>query len=262
MEYVAAKSTMCRQCGGSFTPSAPRPEIRLRPKQEPVVAGQDTSILRKLDSFWKQRGSSVVQCFECGAKQEISDAASSTICPACSRHIDLRDYKITTSFSRVIRTHGQIHVTSRGDLSSTNVACRSALIEGRLRGNLDCAGPVTIAVSGKIPGRVNAHHVLIERKAEVQFFRRLTVKSIEIRGRMTGEIVAQTVVVIHRGASLEGNVTAKGITVEKGGMFSGQLIIGNSGLTQGELLPEAKPVSKPARESEISGAVAHPLPAT
>jgi cytoskeletal protein CcmA (bactofilin family) len=261
MEYVAAKSTMCRQCGGSFVPSAPKPEIRLKSKPEPVVT-HDTSILRRFDSLWKPRGSSIVQCFECGAKQEISDAASSTICPACSRHIDLRDYKITTSFSRIIRTHGQIHVTSRGDLSSTNLACRSALIEGRLRGNLDCAGPVTIAVSGKIPGRISAHHLLIERKAEVQFFRRVRVKSVEIRGHMTGEIVAETAVIIHRGASLEGNVTAKAITVEKGGIFSGQLIIGNSGLTQGELLPEAKPAAKPARESEIPGAVAHPLPAT
>ena len=261
MEYVAAKTTMCRQCGGSFSPLAPKREIRLKSKEEPVVA-HDTSFLRKFDGLWKAHGSSIVHCFECGAKQEISDAASSTICPACSRHIDLRDYKITTSFSRIIRTHGQVHVTSRGDLSSTNVACRSALIEGRLRGNLDCAGPVTITVSGKIPGRVNAHHLLIERKAEVHFFRRLTVKSIEIRGHMTGEIVAETVVIIHRGASLEGNVTAKAITVEKGGVFSGQLVIGNSGLMQGELLPDAKPTAKPGREPEIPGAVAHPLPAT
>ena len=261
MEYVAAKSTMCRQCGGSFAPSAPKPQIRLRSKEEPVVE-HDASIFRKFDGFFKPSGSSVVQCFECGAKQEISAAASSTICPACSRHIDLRDYKITTSFSRVIRTHGQIHVTGRGDLSSTNVACRSALIEGRLRGNLDCAGPVTITVSGKIPGRISAHHVLIERKATVQFFRRLNVKSIEIRGHMTGEIVAETVVVIHRGASLEGDVTARAITVEKGGVFSGQLVIGSRGLTQGELLPEAKPIVQAAREPEIPGAVAHPLPAT
>ncbi len=57
---------------------------------------------------------------------------------------------------------------------------------------------------------------------------------------MTGEVIAETVVVIHRGASLEGNVTAKAISVEKGGIFSGQLIIGSSGLTQAELLPVTK----------------------
>ncbi len=75
----------------------------------------------------------------------------------------------------------------------------------------------------------------------VQFFRRVRVKSIEIRGRMTGEIIAEGAVVIHRNALLDGNVTAKSISVEKGGIFSGQLIIGSAGLTQAELLPEAKP---------------------
>ena len=77
---------------------------------------------------------------------------------------------------------------------------------------------------------MTANHVLIERKSAVQFFRRVRVKSIEIRGHMTGEMIAETVVVIHRSASLDGNVTAKAITVEKGGMFSGQLVIGSSGL--------------------------------
>jgi cytoskeletal protein CcmA (bactofilin family) len=43
---------------------------------------------------------------------------------------------------------------------------------------------------------------------------------------MSGDIIAQTVVTIHKTGSLEGNVTAKAITVEKGGIFSGQLVIG------------------------------------
>ena len=66
--------------------------------------------------------------------------------------------------------------------------CRSALIEGKLRGNLHCAGTATINFTGKIPGRLTADHVVVERKAEVQFFRRVRVKSIEIRGQMTGEV--------------------------------------------------------------------------
>ena len=131
-----------------------------------------------------------------------------------------------------------MHVTSKGDLSSSNVVCRSCAHRRQNAGNLHCAGTATINYSGKIPGRLTADHVLIERKAEVQFFRRVRVKSIEIRGQMTGEVVAETVVVIHRNASLDGDVTAKAISVEKGGVFSGQLVIGSSGLKQAELLPE------------------------
>jgi cytoskeletal protein CcmA (bactofilin family) len=263
MEYAAAKSTMCRQCGAHFVPSAPKLEVRLRPKEEqPLETIADPSLFRKLEGFWAKHTSSVIECFDCKATQEISSAATSTICPKCSKHIDLRDYKITTSFSRLIRTHGQIHLTAKGDLSSSSVTCRSALIEGKLRGNLHCLGTATINFTGKIPGRLTAEHVLVERKSVVQFFRRVRVKSIEIRGQVTGEIVAEAAVVIHRNAMLDGNVTAKSISVEKGGVFCGQLIIGNAGLTQAELLPEAKPAVAAAPEAIPPAVVPHPLPAT
>jgi cytoskeletal protein CcmA (bactofilin family) len=115
---------------------------------------------------------------------------------------------------------------------------------------------------------LTADQVIIERKAEVQFFRRLTVKRIEIHGQMTGEVVAETVVVIHRNASLDGDVTAKSISVEKGGMFSGQLVIGSSGLKQAELLPQMTAAEStapaaatlPAEDGMLPGLVP-PLPA-
>ena len=81
---------------------------------------------------------------------------------------------------------------------------------------------------------------------------------------MTGEIVAEGAVVIHRNALLDGNVTAKSISVEKGGIFMGQLIIGTSGLAQAELLPESAPAAAPATVPEEIAPVAapHPVPAT
>jgi cytoskeletal protein CcmA (bactofilin family) len=262
MEYAAAKSTMCRQCGSHFAPSVPKHEVRLRPKDEPVEAAPDPSLRQKIEGFWNKHHSSEIECFDCGAKQEISSAASSTFCPKCSTHIDLRSYKITTSFSRSIKTQGEIHVTPKGDLSSTNVTCRTALIEGKMRGNMNCIGTATINFVGKIPGRLTAAQILVDRKSDVHFFRRLRVKSIEIRGRMTGEIVAEAAVVIHRTGLLDGNVTAKSISVEKGGIFMGQLIIGTSGLAQGELLPEPAAAPSIAPEEVPPVAAAHPLPAT
>ncbi len=266
MEYAAAKSTMCRQCGRHYSPSTPKPQPKFRVKVEkPAAQAAEVAgpILRKFENLWGRQTSSQIECFECKAKQEVSSAASSTICPACSAHIDLQDYKITTSFSRSIRTHGEVHLTAKGDLSSNTVICRTALIEGKLRGNLNCSGAATINFSGKIPGRLTAEHVVVERKAEVQFFRRINVKSIEIRGHMTGEIIAEGVVVIHKTGSLDGDVTARAISVEKGGMFSGQLVIGKKELTQGELLPAADTKSDPAADDAPASVVlSPPLPAT
>jgi cytoskeletal protein CcmA (bactofilin family) len=265
MEYAAAKSTMCRQCGSHFAPSVPKQEVRMRPKEERVepAAASDPSLFQKIEGFWNKHHNSEIECFECKAKHEVSSAATSSFCPKCSTHIDLRDYKVTNSFSRSIKTQGTIHITPKGDLSSTNVTCRAALIEGKLRGNLNCLGTATINFVGKIPGRLVAENILIDRKSDVHFFRRLQVKSIEIRGRMTGEIVAGGAVIIHRNALLDGNVTAKSISVEKGGIFMGQLIIGTAGLAQAELLPEPTPApaAVTATEEIAPAAVPHALPA-
>src|SRR6516165_1443749 len=261
MEYAAAKSSICRQCGRSFTPFAPKPALKLRAPEEAAPPETSTSILGKLEDFWKRQTTSVVECFECKRKQQVSGAATSTICPSCSAHIDLRDYKIISGFSRSIRTRGNVHLSGRSDLASSSVVCQCALIEGRLRGNLHCEDTATINYSGKIPGRISARHIVVDRKADIHCFRTVRAESIEIKGRMSGEIIAQTVTV-HKKGCLEGDVTARAISVEKGGMFSGQLVIGQVGLTQGELLQEQPAIGSQTTESSFPGAVARPLPAT
>ena len=261
MEYAAAKSSICRQCGRSFSPFAPKPGLKLRATEETPAPETAPSIFGRLEDFWKRQTSSVVECFECKRKQQVSGAATSTICPSCSTHIDLRDYKITSGFSRSIRTRGNVHLLGKGDLASSSVVCQSALIEGRLRGNLHCEDTATINYSGKIPGRISARHVVVDRKADIHCFRTVRAEHIEIKGRMSGEIVAQTVTVYKRG-SLEGDVTARAISVEKGGTFSGQLVIGQMGLTQGELLQEQPATASPEMERNFPDAMVRPLPAT
>jgi cytoskeletal protein CcmA (bactofilin family) len=255
---------MCRQCGKSFSPSAPRPQPQTHHRRDEAIAAAadiGASIKGKFEGFWGgTKKNSVIECFDCKTQQEVVGGAPSTNCRKCGAHQDLRDYKIATSFSRSIRTHGEVHLTPRGDLSSTNIICRSAIIEGKLRGNLRCAETARLNVVGKIPGRLAAQHVLIEKRADVQLFRQVRVKSIEIHGRMIGDVVAETVVVIHRGAALDGNVTAKSISVEKGGMFTGQLVIGNVDLKQAELLPNAEGAAKAEPEGQAA-LFAHPLPA-
>jgi cytoskeletal protein CcmA (bactofilin family) len=260
MEYAAAKSSICRQCGRYFSPFTPKPGLKLRAREE-APATQNSSILGKFEDFWKRQHSSVIECFECKRKQQVCGTATSTICPSCSAHIDLRDYKITSGFSRTIRTRGDVHLSGKGDLGSSSVVCRCALIEGRLRGNLHCEDTATINFAGKMPGRVSARRVIVERKADIHCFRRIQAETIEIKGRMSGEIVAQTVTIQRKGV-LEGDVTAKAITVEQGGMFSGQLVIGRADLMQGELLQAQKPDAALSPENDFSGVAQRPLPAT
>jgi cytoskeletal protein CcmA (bactofilin family) len=262
MDYAAAKSTMCRQCGRHFAPTDPKPGLQLRAKEAAPAPTPEPTGFRKIEGLWGRQRSRLVSCFECKRKHEVSDAATSTNCPGCSAHIDLRDYKITTPFSRSIRTRGDIHLTPKGDLSSTSVTCHSAVIEGKLRGNLQCEESAVINFVGKIPGRLSAHHITVERKADVQCYRRVTVGSIDIKGRMTGEIIATGAVNIHKTGVLDGNVTAKSLTIDQGGIFSGGLVIGQGDLKQAELIPESKPVAEAVEATPSPATAVQPLPAT
>lgn len=259
---------MCRQCGAHFSSTdRPRPAIVLTPRAPvetapPPRAVESSSLLRRFDGLWKTNRNSVIECFECKRKQEVSGAASSTICPSCSAHIDLRDYKISTNFSRAIRTHGEVHVTNKGDMSSSSVRCRNAVIEGRLRGNLNCDQSLRIQIVGRVSGRITARDMLVERRAEIQFFRRLRVTNIEIRGRMSGEIIAQGMVTIRKHAALDGNVTARAINVEKGGVFSGELVIGCAHLEQADLLLTPAAGEELQKKPEVPPGLTESLPAT
>ena len=249
MEYAAAKNTLCRQCGKHFMVASERAPAKASFDLSSGVAFAQ-SFLQRFEGVWHRPRITSVACFDCGATQELNSAASSTICPSCSVHMDLRDYRINTAFSRAIRTHGSVYVTATGDLSSSSVVCRSAIIEGKLRGSLQCIEKVEFRAPAKVQGKLAAPLVIIGKKADIQFFRQLQVGSIEIRGRMTGEILAETVVTIRSTGSLDGNVVARAINVEKGGTFSGQLVIGQRSYEQAELLsdfgiPKPKPKVRP-----------------
>ncbi len=251
LDYAAARSSLCRQCGKHFVAATDQAEAKAAEAGKEEAGGGGPSFLRRFDGMWHRPRITSVTCYDCGTRQELNSAATSTICPSCSGHMDLRDYKINGSFSRRILTHGEVHITATGDLSSSQVTCRTALIEGKLRSGLHCHEKAEFRATGKVQGQLVAPAVLIGKKANVQFFRQLQVGSIEIRGAMTGEIVAETVVTIRSTGSLDGNVVARSINVEKGGTYTGQLVIGGRTLEQADLLPDLGEKGAAAASTEL-----------
>ena len=180
-----------------------------------------------------------VRCFSCDHKQEVSSSAQSSLCPSCGSYIDLRDLKISGPFGRSIQTQGEIHVTSKGELTSARAACGTAILEGKLRGTLICNGVVRVKTHGKILGGIEAHDLVIEKRCDAEFVRTLKAHAVEVNGRVSARIVCETAVTINKGGFLEGAVYARSITVEKGGFFTGELFIGQ--VPSSELAPGMEP---------------------
>jgi cytoskeletal protein CcmA (bactofilin family) len=230
LESAYAKSTFCRKCGQHYSIE------KVLAKE--ATALKEPSIFDKLSKLVAGEKVREVCCFSCATKQRVSTSAQSSQCPHCGSYIDLRDFKISGPFGRSIQTQGEVVVTSKGELTSAKVSCGHAIIEGKVRGNLSCTGTVSVKLHGKLLGSLDAHHLVIEKRADVEFLRPVKVHTAEIRGKVSARIMCEAGVMILKGGELDGVVYAKAINIERGGIFSGELFIGQQELTQPDLLDE------------------------
>jgi cytoskeletal protein CcmA (bactofilin family) len=228
LESPYAKSTFCRKCGQHYSIE------KLLSKEVESVKGP--SFFDKISKMVSGEKIRKVRCFSCNHQQEVSTSAQSSLCPSCGSYIDLRDLKISGPFGRSIQTQGEIHITSKGDVTSAKVACGTAIIEGKLRGTLQCTGVAHVKMSGKILGAIDAYELFIDKRSDVEFVRTVKVHTIQINGKVSARIKSETGVTINKGGYLEGTVYAKSISIEKGGVFSGELFIGQQELEQPDLL--------------------------
>ena len=228
LESAYAKSTFCRKCGQHYSIE------KLLAKE--VGSLKAPSFLDKITKLVQGEKIRDICCFSCGHRQQVSKSAQSSICPGCGSYIDLRDFKISGPFGRSIQTQGEVIVTSKGEITSSKIACGSAYIEGKLRGNLFCTGTVSVKMHGKLLGSLDTYNLDIVKRADVEFVRPVKVHSAESHGKVSARIMCETGVTIYKGGCLEGVVYAKAINIERGGIFSGELFIGQQELTQPELL--------------------------
>ena len=240
LESPYAKSTFCRKCGEHYEPGKPKPV--LPPQERP-------SLLSRIGGFLARQKTREITCFDCAAVQTVSSSSSSSICPQCSAYIDLSDFKINTAFSRVIQTQGTVTIGSKADVTSSKVACREAYLEGKLRGNLLCTGTAHVKWKGKVSGSLEAKHIDIAKRCEVEFIRTVKAKSAEISGKISANLVVDGVVKITKRGWLEGTLHARGIVVEKGGVFLGELVIGEPSFVQPELAPAPPQKNTPSAKS-------------
>ncbi len=218
LESAYAKSTFCRKCGEHFSIE------KLLLKEATSLKGP--SLFDKFSKLISREKIRDVCCFGCGAKQQVSSEVQSTSCPQCGSYIDLREFKIAGPFGRSIQTQGEVIITSKGDVASSRIACGSAFVEGKLKGTLFCTGIARFRVQGKFVGAIDAEKLVVEKKSDIEFMRPIKVRSAEINGKMSAVILCEGCLTINKGGSLQGTVHAKSITIEKGGIFSGELFIG------------------------------------
>lgn len=241
-ESAFAQTTICRRCNEHFVigkgkKAAPAKAPPVSP--HPPAEKETASFLDKVAEIFHRERIRTIRCHQCSAEQHLSSKAKSSICSHCGTYIDLKDFKVTTVFSRTINTQGTVFIEPKGDLTSVKVLCGEAIVRGKLSGHIICSGETRIRYKGRLLGAIESHEILVEKGADVEFVRPLKAKRMRVLGRISARVMADHISIATTG-SLEGTIYAKSITIDRGGSFHGELVIGKQDLEQAELLPEKR----------------------
>lgn len=202
-------STQCRSCGSFY--EVPRPGAKPNTARLGVIALPDPGKDATRDVF----------CHRCGATHRVSKTAKSTLCTACNAAISLEDVEVDSPVSRAIDTRGNLFVAARGHLSSSWVICRSARVEGRVSGMLRAESELVLASQSALACTISAVRVVVERSHHGEVYPTIETDELVVRGKLEAHVNCRGTIAILRGGRLIGDVSAKALTVDKGGLFSG-----------------------------------------
>jgi cytoskeletal protein CcmA (bactofilin family)/DNA-directed RNA polymerase subunit RPC12/RpoP len=257
-------STFCRACGQHFELDDKKPArlasaasasawkeklaplaAKLEPLQtralkyaEPWLLRYEPQIgkLREYYERWRPPEFKRVRCHECGRIHEVPYAAASTSCPNCNAHIDLYDVLVEKRLSRVVRTRGNLVIKKFGYLNNQLTICGNADIGGGAAGKIFCDGETKIRTSGRLNCEIGSRRVRIEKGADVIVAQPIRVHDMVIRGKVTARIFCNGTLRILKRGFLKGEVHARSITVDKGGLLQAELNIGRFDEADPEIL--------------------------
>jgi cytoskeletal protein CcmA (bactofilin family)/transcription elongation factor Elf1 len=257
-------STFCRACGQHFELDDKQPArlaaaasasawkeklaplaAKLEPLQtralkyaEPWLLRYEPQIgkLREYYERWRPPEFKRVRCHECGRIHEVPYAAASTSCPNCNAHIDLYDVLVEKRLSRVVRTRGNLVIKKFGYLNNQLTICGNADIGGGAAGKIFCDGETKIRTSGRLNCEIGSRRVRIEKGADVIVAQPIRVHDMVIRGKVTARIYCNGTLRILKRGFLKGEVHARSITVDKGGLLQAELKIGRFDEADPEIL--------------------------
>jgi len=256
-EPSGAISTFCRSCGKHFELAETRQgrptwrrhlaavAVHLDPWKQRALTAAEPWLLRyepqiaKVREFierYRPPPFRRVRCQECGRVHEVPRLATSTGCPNCHAHIDLYDMIVDKRMQRLVRTRGALVIKKFGYLNNQVTICGSADIAGGAAGKIFCDGETRIRTSGRLNCEIGSRRVRVEKGADVIFANPIRVHDMVVRGKVTARIYCNGTLRVLKRGFLKGEIHARSIIVDKGGLLAAELNIGRFDELDPELL--------------------------
>lgn len=209
---------------------APRPSPLRRATSQasaPAPAPMTASSIQKMKDLGMYRNQYFkdVECFECAHKFKTSRSSRSAGCPSCGAHISLEDVEINMNATQPVQTRGDVIIRKRGHLSTSSLKCRDLRCFGTLEAHAECSGDAVFRASGIMAGEIRCRRFVVEKGSELIFKNPIRADEVEIHARISGTIFSSGPVLIGTQGAVNGDVTARSVSIEPGGELNGAMNI-------------------------------------
>lgn len=169
-----------------------------------------------------QTPSREVECFACRKKTSVPATAVSARCSHCAAYIKLDDVSLHSRTHRTkVQTCGSVTVQANTDLKGIEIECRDLIMHGKASGNIQCHGVCKIKTDQHISGRLSARRLTVEKRITVLVTHGIQADNVRLQGTLEGTLSSQGTVMIHKNAKLLGDITARRLIIEEGGIHHG-----------------------------------------
>jgi cytoskeletal protein CcmA (bactofilin family) len=105
------------------------------------------------------------------------------------------------------------------------VQCRDLRCFGIIEANVHCAGDAIFKATGAMIGEIRCHRFIVEKGSDISLKNPVRADEVEIHARVTGTIYSSGPVLIGTNGSVNGDVTARSVSIEPGGELNGAMNI-------------------------------------
>jgi len=186
-----------------------------------------TGTLQKMreQGAYRQQYFKEAECFECSNKFKVGRSSRSANCPSCGAYISLEDVELNMPSSQSIKTRGDVLIRKRGHVCASHVYAKDLRCFGLIEANMHCSGEAIFKTSGKIIGELTCKKFTVEKGSEISFMNPIHADEMEIHGIITGNVYSRGPVIIGNGGAVNGDVTARSVSIEPGGELNGSMNI-------------------------------------
>ena len=197
------------------------------PPPTPAPAPMNASSIQRMKDLGMYRNQYFkdAECFDCGHKFKTGRSARSANCPTCGAQISLEDVEVNMNSTQAVKTRGDLIIRKRGHLSTTSVQCRELRCFGVVEANMQCTADAIFKTTGKIIGELRCQRFVVEKGSDIVFNNMIRAEEVEIHARVTGSITCTGSVLIGMNGSVNGDVTARSVSIEPGGELNGAMNI-------------------------------------